>query len=184
MRKANMPRALVALIISLLFLACTKTLNPNGDFTCPKPKSDVSVLESQTVVVTKVADGDTFTACLLPDMSASVRVRVLGIDCPEAKVNQKCKREGQQGRPGCEAQIPLGKKASALAHRLLLRKTVTLESRRGDGEFERDIYGRLLAYVRTQNVDDYGKYMIKEGGCENYQWKYPHPRGAEYGRQE
>jgi endonuclease YncB( thermonuclease family) len=166
----------------LFFLACTKSVPVPQDLSCPRVRGLPTMREAQLSYVTKVADGDTFTACLLPGMDGSVRVRVLGIDCPEAHENAKCKREGERGGKGCAEQIPLGKKASAYAHRLLLKKKVFLESPRGDGRFELDMYGRVLAYVRTERGEDFGKRMIKDAGCENYQWKYPHPRGVDYGQ--
>src|SRR5688572_18180876 len=193
MRNRQMHRAVASsTLVFLLALACSRSFdgasmtasrfaNRNASVSCPKLKGALELVESQEVLVTKIADGDTFTACVMPEMKGSIRVRVLGIDCPESRQNAKCKRDGKQGRLSCAEQIPLGKEASALAHSLLKNKIVSLESPRNDGVFERDIFGRWLAYVRTENERDYGMLMIENGHCENYHWKYPHPRAADYG---
>ena len=168
-------------ILAMMLVACPKTTQKHPDSECEKLK-DLSVMrESQRAHVTKVADGDTFTACLMPGMTGSVKVRVLGIDCPEISENQKCKKEEKQGKGACKAQIPFGKKAGEFAKRILLNQNIYLESTHGDGLFEKDVFGRVLAYVRTTSGEDFGKKMVQEGFCQNYQWKYPHPRGIEYG---
>lgn len=181
MRKSHMHRAVFALVLGLLLLmACTRGTLTSHDFVCPKIKGYVKLNESQKVMVTQIADGDTFTACLKPSLNGSVRIRVLGIDCPESKANAKCKEDEKNGRGKCALQIPAGKKATLIAKKLLQNTTVSLESARKDGTFERDIYGRILAYVRLSTGEDYGKSMIRDAQCENYHWKYPHPRGIEY----
>lgn len=186
-----MHRAIILLagLCSLAF-SCTRSLEApppsSSQFSansrnCPRIKGPVALKESQGAIVTKIADGDTFTACLTPEMSGSIRVRVLGIDCPESHENAKCKRDGDQGGMSCAEQIPLGKAATTLARHMIFEQGVTLESPKGDGNFEYDNFGRVLAYVRTNRGEDFGKLMVKEAQCENYHWKYPHPRGAEYG---
>jgi len=181
MIKAVMQRAVSASIL-LLLIACPKFKQPpESELECKKLKDYSVMRESQRAHVIKVADGDTFTACLLPGKIGSVRVRILGIDCPETSENAKCKNDEKQGRGPCKAQIPIGKKAGELAKRTLLNQNVFLESTHANGTFEKDSYGRVLAYVRTTSGEDFGKRMIEQGYCENYQWKYPHPRGVEYG---
>lgn len=175
-------RNLATVLAMCLLVACTKSITASAEVKCPKIKGDAALHESQKAVVTKIADGDTFTACLMPEMSGSVRIRVLGIDCPESKENAKCKRDGKEGRMDCKTQVPLGKKATSIAQQLLLKKTVRLESPKRDGNFERDVFGRVLAYVRLENGEDFGLHMVKQAHCEDYAWKYPHPRGKEYAK--
>ena len=178
-----MQRAIIYGVVALsLTLACTKNLDFAPKDSCQKLKGQIALHESQQVLVTKIADGDTFTGCIMPDLAGSVRVRVLGIDCPESHENAKCKREGKSGGLSCAEQIPKGRAATAVAREMILGNTVVLESPKANGEFERDTFGRILAYVRTSKNDDFGKRMIKEGLCDNYDWKYPHPRGVEYGQ--
>ncbi|MBP7124865.1 thermonuclease family protein [Myxococcota bacterium] len=126
----------------------------------------------RTVRVVSVADGDTIT---VRGPEGKEKVRVLGIDCPESSHNAKCERDGRQGRHGCDWQVPRGVEAKRVARRLLEGRTVTLE-----GPFSRDPYGRLLAYVRLADGTDYGERMVREGHCEDFGWKYPHPRSNRY----
>lgn len=121
------------------------------------------------VYVDKVVDGDTFK--VRGADGNSFRIRVRGVDCPESHRNDKCERDGQQGRKGCDEQIPLGLEAARIAAKLAKHKQVILE-----GPISLDRYGRVLAYVRLPDGSDYGAFMVKEGLCEDFGWKYPHPR--------
>lgn len=132
-------------------------------------------LEGRKAYVEKVVDGDTLTVRL--DGGRRVTVRVLGIDCPESHANDKCARDGRQGRKGCDEQVPLGLEASRRAAMLLKHRTVTLE-----GPIKTDLYGRTLAYVRLPDGRDFGALMVREGLCEDFGWKYPHHRMKEYRR--
>ena len=135
--------------------------------------------ESHKAHVERVYDGDTIKVRLLPQ-GRKLKVRLLGIDCPESHHNRKCERDGRQGRKGCDQQIPLGKKATKRAKELLDGNNVKLESKKRDGKFKLDVFGRLLAYIRMADGRDFGLVMVKEGLCEDFGWKYPHPRGKEY----
>lgn len=132
-------------------------------------------LAGSKAYVEKVVDGDTLKVRV--DGGRRVTVRVLGIDCPESHANEKCARDGRQGRKGCAEQVPLGLEASRRAAAVLKHRTVTLE-----GPTKRDLYGRTLAYVRLPDGRDFGALMVKEGLCEDFGWKYPHPRMQEYRR--
>ena len=132
-------------------------------------------LEGRKAYVEKVVDGDTLKVRV--DGGRRVTVRVLGIDCPESHANEKCARDGRQGRLGCDEQVPLGLEASRRAAALLKHRTVTLE-----GPTKTDLYGRTLAYVRLPDGRDFGAVMVQEGLCEDFGWKYPHPRMKEYRR--
>lgn len=136
------------------------------------PAGAAAAGESRAVTITRVADGDTFT---VRDARGEEKVRVLGIDCPESARNAKCERDGRQGRHDCDWQVPRGVEAKRIARALLDGQAVTLE-----GPFSRDPFGRLLAYVRMADGQDYGLKMVREGRCEDFGWKYPHPRSAQY----
>jgi micrococcal nuclease len=129
---------------------------------------------TQPYKVTYITDADTVK---VSRDGQQTTVRVLGIDCPESKYNDKCRRDGRQGRPGCAQQVPRGKKANKRARELLEGATVTLEC---DGRCKDGYYGRALRYIRLADGRDYGLVMVKAGLCEDYGWKYPHPRGGEY----
>jgi len=127
--------------------------------------------------VEKVSDGDTIKVRLLPGGSEKLTVRLLGIDCPESHRNAKCRRDEKAGRHGCDWQVPRGLKASRRAAALLKHKKVYLECGR---KCKKGAYGRALRYVRMENSLDYGLVMVREGLCEDFGWKYPHPRGEAY----
>jgi len=136
--------------------------------------------ENQEIYVYRVSDGDTFWGCVLPQGEYRIKMRVLGIDCPENSWNPKCERDGRMGRLGCREQIPLGRLAKAKAIGLVLNKTVRLESKYGNGRFIRDSYKRVLPYVRLPDDTDFGLEMIKGGFCEDFGWKFEHPRSNQY----
>jgi endonuclease YncB( thermonuclease family) len=89
--------------------------------------------------VERVVDGDTLW---VRTSLGRTDVRLLGIDCPESKHNAKCRRDGDAA---CNAEVPRGKAATRRARELLHPgDAVTLEP---GGTFQRDRYGRTLAYV-------------------------------------
>ena len=79
------------------------------------------------VVVTRVVDGDTVEVQL---GGAEEDVRYIGVDTPETV------------KPGAPVDC-FGPQASSFNHRLVERRRVRLVF----GEEQRDVYGRLLAYV-------------------------------------
>ena len=133
--------------------------------------------DGQRAYVERVSDGDTLKVRLL-DSGQRVKVRILGIDCPESRRNEKCKREGQEGRKGCDWQIPRGKRATRQAVAWLKQQTVVLECGK---RCKKDRYGRLLRYVRIlASGKDFGLEMIRAGHCFDFGWKYPHERRRAY----
>ena len=143
-------------------------------------KSDVSLEEDAKVYVDKVLDGDTLIVRPTEGDSDRIRIRILGIDCPESHKNPKCRRQGENGGPTCKEQIPRGLKAAKKVADLIKHEVVTLESRDGDGDFDRGGYGRILAYVRLSDGRDLGKFLVSQGLCRDYGDKYPHPRHDAY----
>lgn len=137
-----------------------------------KPSKHIS--QTLEVTVTHVADGDTFKA--LDKHGNSMTVRLLGIDCPESKHNQKCEKEGKKNPANdCEHQIPKGLKAKELAIKTLEKVKVTLE-----GDLKIDVYHRTLAYVRLDDGKDFNLELVKLNLCKDWSDKYPHPRSKEY----
>jgi len=133
--------------------------------------------DGQHAHVDKVIDGDTIKVRLLPGGDEKLTVRLMGIDCPESHKNRKCQRDGKQGRKGCDWQVPRGLKAAKRAAKLLKQQTVTLEC---EGPCKEGRYGRALRYVRLEDGRDFGLVMVEEGLCQDFGWKYPHPRMKQY----
>lgn len=146
--------------------------NGSADKAGTRNVAPVPVQERIAAFVVRVTDGDTFT---VKTSEGEDKIRVLGIDCPESSHNAKCERDGKQGRASCDVQVPRGVDAKRVAQNLVEGKSVTLE-----GPFSRDPFGRRLAYVRLADGRDYGLLMVREGRCEDFGWKYPHPRSAAY----
>jgi len=155
-----MKKIVLATIIVLLGVSTTAFTTSSG---------------GQKVKVKWIYDGD--TVLVSSDTQDKIKVRIIGIDCPESHNNDKCKRDGQNGRKGCNWQIPRGKKAKKRAIQLLKNKSVTLEC---DGKCKSGSYGRKLRYIRIPDGRDFGLQLIKEGLCEDFSWKYPHAKQKEY----
>jgi endonuclease YncB( thermonuclease family) len=85
----------------------------------------------QTVIVSRVIDGDTFVA-------GGQKVRVLGID-------------------SCESNTAGGKRATEMARTMLDGQQVVL---RAEPDVDRDRYGRELRYVEMPSSGDFGDYMV------------------------
>ena len=128
--------------------------------------------------VVRIIDGDTVVVAntSLPP----TKVRLLGIDCPETHANEKCLRDEQDGRGACRDQLPRGALAASRARELLDHQSVYLEPKYPGRDFELDPYRRVLAFIRLADGRDFGLVLVSEGLCEDFSWKYPHPRSAEY----
>ncbi len=144
-------------------------------------EEEVALSEDVRVYVDKVLDGDTLVVRPVVEREGErIRIRILGIDCPESHKNPKCMRQGRQGGPDCEEQIPRGKKAGRHVAELIKHETVRLESGEDDEKFDRGGYDRILAYVRLDDGRDLGKHLVEKGLCRDYGHKYPHPRHDDY----
>ena len=116
--------AMIVLCKALIFAGC----DPQPPATQPvaavkTPKAPVSYGEKATVA--SVADGDTLTATIDGER---LKVRVIGIDCPEASRNSKCLAIERKEGLSCDEQIVAGKRATQAA-KLLLGDEVWLEPR-------------------------------------------------------
>ncbi|MDX7951784.1 thermonuclease family protein [Lichenihabitans sp. Uapishka_5] len=101
-------------------------------------------------VVTKIADGDTFT--VMAD-GQKQRIRVFGIDAPEH-------------------DQPFGSKAKADLSALILGKTVEVEPPPGHRSFPKS-YDRIVAMVRTGQGTDIGWTMLTLGDAWAYDEFHP-----------
>ena len=87
--------------------------------------------------VRQVIDGDTII------LDNAEHVRLIGLDAPESRQDEKLFREAKRNREDIDSIIKKGKKASQFVRELVQGKEVRLEY---DIE-KRDKYGRQLAYV-------------------------------------
>ena len=93
--------------------------------------------------VVKVSDGDTFT--LLTKDLKQIKVRMYGIDAPESKQ-------------------AFGEKSRLFLAGMIAGKEVVLEIK------DTDKYGRTVAKVKTDNVEDVGLEMLKAGMAWHYSY--------------
>ncbi len=120
-------------------------------------ESGAPVAHDATATVTRVVDGDTIE--ISPALDGTTDVRLIGVDTPETK------------EPGCAPQ-PYGAEASSYAESVLSGQEVGLEL----GVEGTDRYGRLLAYVYTQDGEMFNEDLV-EGG---YARAYPYPPNTRY----
>ncbi|QLH52764.1 MAG: hypothetical protein CH6_0065 [Candidatus Kapaibacterium sp.] len=107
--------------------------------------------QNQTCVVDYIIDGDTF-AC------GEEHIRLIGIDCPESSFNARVKKQKELGDP--KTVVALGKKAKEFVQSILKPGTkVKLEF---DVQ-ERDVYGRILAYVWLPDGRMLNEVILEEG---------------------
>ena len=104
-------------------------------------------------MITYVYDGDTVK------LDNGERVRLIGIDSPEAHVNAKLARDVGRRRMDGDTQLRMGMRASEFAHSFLDGKQVRVEY---DVE-KRDQYGRLLAYLYLSDGTFVNEKIIREG---------------------
>ncbi|HOY10558.1 MAG TPA: thermonuclease family protein [Candidatus Omnitrophota bacterium] len=114
--------------------------------------------QADALTVTKVFDGDTVL------LSNGEKVRLIGIDCPEAYESEKLFRDARRTHNDVEVIKAQGRQAKDIAARLAHGKRVILEY---DLE-KRDQYNRLLAYVYIPLTSGQGQdpelYMTEKDG--------------------
>jgi len=93
---------------------------------------------AQTYTVERVIDGDTIKH------TNGERVRLIGIDTPESKPNDKAKRDSERTGQDVETIQKMGQEATEFVKKLLPEGA---EVRLEFDVQERDKYGRVLAYV-------------------------------------
>ena len=88
------------------------------------------------------------------------RIRLIGIDTPESRVNRKAKKDANMSEHDLKTIIEMGKKAKAYVNGLVKRgDLITLEF---DVQ-ERDKYGRLLCFVYLSNGKMLNEEIVKAG---------------------
>jgi micrococcal nuclease len=99
--------------------------------------------------VYSVADGDTLT--VLSD-GRKVKIRVLGIDAPEiAHGAEPADCGGPQAAAAASTMLPVGSPVTWATDPISDQK---------------DVYGRVLAYVATSDIPDVGLALIEQGLVE------------------
>ncbi len=119
--------------------------------------SSVNSYAKQKTTVTRIIDGDILQALY---GEREKRIRLIGIDTPESRVNRKAEKYANMSEHDLKAIIEMGKKAKAYVNGLIKRgDLITIEF---DVQ-ERDKYGRLLGYVYLSNGKMLNEEIVKSG---------------------
>lgn len=124
-------------------------------FLCALAGSVHSFADTSTTVK-HVIDGDTLI------LNNGEHVRLIGIDSPEARDDDKSRRDARRNRENLDSILAKGKKASRFTRELAQGKEVRLEY---DAQ-KRDKYGRLLAYVYDVGTYKNAGDVISPAGYE------------------
>ena len=135
----------ILIVIALALISYYAAQNQNAEI------SDIS---ANTMKVTAVSDGDTFTG--LTSDNEQVRVRIHGIDAPESRQ-------------------AFGTKSKQYLSDLIFGKTVDIKIQ------STDRYGRTVAWVYTPDGKDAAAEMLKAGMAWHYK---QHNKSAEYAELE
>ncbi|MDP2929059.1 MAG: thermonuclease family protein [Candidatus Omnitrophota bacterium] len=111
----------------------------------------------QFFYVSKAIDGDTI------ELSTGEHVRLIGIDTPESRYNNKLARDSKRSRKDILSILKMGKEASEFTRRLVEGKKVRLEF---DVE-KYDKYKRVLAYVYLEDGTFVNARIMEEGYAQS-----------------
>ena len=107
--------------------------------------------------MSKAIDGDTI------ELSTGEHVRLIGIDTPESRYNNKLARDSKRSRKDILSILKMGKEASEFTRRLVEGKKVRLEF---DVE-KYDKYKRVLAYVYLEDGTFVNARIMEEGYAQS-----------------
>jgi len=122
---------------------------------CAEPPGTRPPIERQPATVRKVLDGDTIEVVL---GGRTERVRLIGVDTPEAHESPKLDRLVAGGQDRAQI-LALGRQATAFTRARLLGRSVEVEV---DIE-PRDRFGRLLAYVWLPDGTLFNATLLEAG---------------------
>jgi micrococcal nuclease len=103
--------------------------------------------------VSSAIDGDTLK------LSTGEYVRLIGVDTPESRYNNKLVRDCKRSRRDKDAILKMGREASNFTRKLVEGKRVKLAF---DLQ-KHDKYGRLLAYVYLEDGTFVNGKIVEEG---------------------
>lgn len=153
-------RRIALLFICFLFLIVFPSLEVVPDSADGIPRVEAFAGRQQTpsrATVIDVIDGDTL---VVRYRDRKEHLRLIGVDTPEARENDKLRRDARRLNDSQKNQLALGRAASEFTKRTVSRgSVVTLEF---DVE-SRDHYGRLLAYLYLPNGKMLNAVIIAEG---------------------
>ncbi len=112
---------------------------------------------NQTATLLAVVDGDTLK---IQFQGKEENIRLIGIDCPESRINPKAQKDAQRSGQDIETIIAMGKRATAFTKTLVKRgDTINIDF---DLQ-QRDRSGRLLGYVYLNDGRMLNEEIVKAG---------------------
>ena len=115
------------------------------------------IYAQQKTTVTRVIDGDVIQVIY---GGVEKRVRLIGIDAPESRIDRKALKDADMSEHDIEAIVEMGAKAKAYVNGLIKRGNfITIEF----DEKEMDRYGRLLCYVYLSNGKMLNEEIVRAG---------------------
>jgi len=143
----------LCLLAVMFFIWLDHTLIGSGRQLTPKSEeqakaSDVDKYHGETFTVVNVIDGDTFDIDIPDGRYEHTRIRLLGIDTPEAYSEQS-------------GEMYFGPEAAEFAKKLALGKSVAVYLDAPNPT--RGKYGRLLAYVKLPDGGFLNEVLLTEG---------------------
>ncbi len=130
---------------------------------------------AETVTLLRVIDGDTLRVW---DGATETTVRLIGIDCPETRRNDKAKRDAAEWRVPVEGIIRAGVKARAFTQSVAPPGIEVAVTAAGE-----DAYGRTLAYVSLPDGRSLNELLLRAGAALAPA-RYRHGRREEYAELE
>ena len=111
----------------------------------------------QKTTVTRIIDGDVIQIIY---GGVEKRVRLIGIDAPESRIDREALKEANVSEHDIEAIVEMGAKAKAYVNGLIKRGNfITIEF----DVKEMDRYGRLLCYVYLSNGKMLNEEIVRAG---------------------
>ena len=121
----------------------------------PPPDRPPATVEPTPVV--QIVDGDTLT---IQHNGRNEKIRLIGIDAPESRINNKTKKDAARGNGDMETITKMGKEATLFVKKIVKPgDPVTIEF----DKQTRDKYGRLLGYVYLANGKMLNEEIVKAG---------------------
>ena len=115
------------------------------------------IYAKQKTTVTRIIDGDVIQIIY---GGVEKRVRLIGIDAPESRIDREALKEANMSNHDIEAIVEMGAKAKAYVNSLIKRGVfVTIEF----DEKQKDRYGRLLCYVYLSNGKMLNEEIVRAG---------------------
>lgn len=121
----------------------------NRSSAAPIPPEEKEAKFTDAILVQKVIDGDTI------ELADGRHVRLIGIDTPESRKNEKAKRDSLRSQTDLDTIVKMGLKAKKALTDLVGNRMVNLEY----DVTKKDKYGRTLAYVYLVQPSDDMAYL-------------------------